>query len=473
MASSESAPETYSIVSPIDGQPFHEFAYLQPEAAMARVEGARAAQQMWRHSSLRDRIDLCQRMLACYTRNLDENSVAITRMMGKPLTQARAEFEGGTCQRTHALCAMAHQALAPLDLGFDPRQPDIERWQTREPLGVVLDIAAWNYPLVVAINVIIPAVLSGNAVLIKHAPQTALVAEQFERAFAAAGAPPGLVTAFMVDHAGVADVLATRRIDHVAFTGSRQGGTRVYAHTARVSLASVQLELGGKDPALVLEDCDFNDTVEQLVGGVLYNAGQSCCAVERIYVQRSIFSAFVEAFCARSMQFRLGDPLNPNTSLGPLVNRSAAARIDERTEQALSMGARLCTPIDQAGESRPGGCYRGPRVFIDVNRRMDLMTHENFGPIIGIMPIDDIDTGLGLMNDSAYGLTASIWTRDLDRGRRMMAQVDAGTVYLNRCDAVDPQLAWVGVRDSGLGSTLGHGGFHHLTRPKSHQIRRR
>jgi acyl-CoA reductase-like NAD-dependent aldehyde dehydrogenase len=456
------------IVSPVDGRVAYRFETLDLPAALEKLALAERVQTSWRTSSLDDRIALCQRMLERYRSRLDANAEEITRMMGKPLGQARGEFERTMVERTQYLCEVAGRALADVVL---PEKPGFSRFIRREPVGVVLDIAAWNYPLVIAINVIVPAVLAGNAVLVKHASQTALVADQLERAFREAGAPVGLVQAFAVDHQTAASIIASRRLGYVSFTGSVRGGHEVYRAVARENFVGVGLELGGKDPALVLPDADFDFTVENLVDGAFYNAGQSCCGIERIYVHEDLYDRFVEAFAEKTRQYRVGNPLDSSTSLGPLVNAKAVEHVRTQIADARAHGARVV--VDESSFDVPdlSPCYMGPVVLDGVSHEMAIMCEETFGPAIGIMKVRDESEGIRLMNDSEYGLTASIWTTDADRGAKLAERVEAGTIYLNRCDYLDPGLAWTGVKDSGVGCSLSDLGFLQVTRPKSFHLR--
>jgi acyl-CoA reductase-like NAD-dependent aldehyde dehydrogenase len=462
-----------SIVSPIDGQVAFQFDYLDFGSARATIERARAAQRAWKHTSMAERVALCLRAMDAFDAKVTEHTEQITRMMGKPLAEARGEAKTMRA-RVEVLCSLAERALAdePLAPLAGSTTNPIQRFIRREPVGVVLDIAAWNYPLVVPIGVIVGGVLAGNAVLIKHSPQTALVGRQLADAFATAGAPAGLVTDFLCDHPTIAELLATRTIDQVAFTGSVRGGHEVFRAAAQHSFMAVGLELGGKDPALVLPDCDFEFTVPNLVEGAFYNAGQSCCAVERIYVHADIWDRFVEAYVAETRKLVLGSPLAPATTLGPVVNPAAAARVRGQVDAALARGARRL--VDPGAFERPeGACYMTPEVLMDVDHSMALMYEETFGPAIGLMKVRDEAEGIRLMNDSPYGLTASLWTRDDERALGLADQLDTGTVFQNRCDYLDPELPWVGVKDSGQGVTLSHLGLQALTRPKSFHLRHR
>ena len=335
----------------------------------------------------------------------------------------------------------------------------------------MLDIAAWNYPLIIAINVIVPAVLAGDAVMIKHAHQTALVAEQLANAFAKAGAPQGLVTALHVDHATAADLVATRGFGYVSFTGSVRGGREVYQSVAARDFVGVGLELGGKDPALVLPDCDLSFAVENLVDGSFFNAGQSCCGIERIYVHADVYDGFVEGFVAAARQYKLGNPLHADTNLGPMVNEKAADFVRGQVDAAVAAGAKLLVSDADFDVPDATRAYLAPHVLVDVDHTMDLMRSETFGPAIGIQKVSSVDEAVALANDSDFGLTASVWTSNESLGLQVAERLDAGTVYQNRCDYLDPGLAWTGVKDSGCGASLSRLGFLSVTRPKSFHLR--
>ncbi len=456
------------IVSPIDHGVTFTYHELSEVEAFARLDAAQSAQRAWAEVPLAERVALCERMLDAYRAHLDENAVAITRMMGKPVGQARGEFEGGVVERTQSLCAQAADALADEVLA---EKPGFRRVVRHEPVGVVLNIAAWNYPLLVPLNVIVPAVLAGNALLLKHAPQTALVAAQFEQAFAEAGAPEGLVQGLMASHDTVADVIHSRRVGALAFTGSVRGGHEVLRTVAVDNFIPTGFELGGKDPALVLPDADLDFTVGNLVDGAYYNAGQSCCGIERIYVHADVYDRFIEAYAAGVRAYQMGNPLEDGVTLGPVVNEAAAKRVRAHNAQAAAKGARSLVPEDAFDVPDLSPCYLAPQAFDQCNHEMDLMREESFGPTVGIMKVSSVDEAVSLMNDSKYGLTASIWSTDDARAETIARRVQAGTVFLNRCDYLDPEMPWTGVKDSGVGYSLSHHGFGTVTRLKSYHLR--
>lgn len=454
---------SFSIVSPIDGTSLEAGTYLTFSEATDKLRQAESARLRWRNTSVIDRVQVVRRFLDQFDSRTDQYAAEVSVAMGKPIRQAKNEI-AGMRSRAEALCWQAPLVLADQLL---PARDGLERFVRHEPLGVVLDIAAWNYPYVVAINVVAAAVLAGNAVLLKHAPQTACVGRQFEQAFVMSGAPQGLVQDLMVDHETTEQLLRTRRIHHVGFTGSVLGGHEVYSRVAAAGFASCGLEMGGKDAAIVLGDVDVKQVAIALCDGAFYNAGQSCCAVERIYVPKKIEDEFLAAFVKETHRLKLGDPLDERTTLGPVVSKAAALRISGQVQDALTRGARQVSDDGLFYVANRSECYLPPRVFAGVDHTMDLMTEESFGPVIGIMSYQSEAEAIQLANDSRYGLTASVWTRDHEKALAIADQLEVGTAYMNRCDAVDPELPWVGVKESGLGHTLSHSGILSMTRPKS------
>jgi len=385
----------------------------------------------------------------------------ITRQMGKPLSQAQGEVQGMAGRLRH-LASIAEASLADMVL---PPKDKFERRIAREPLGVVLDLPAWNYPLLTAVNAVAPAVLAGNAVVLKHSPRTPLCAGHFARAFEEAGAPVGTVQALFLDYPATEKLVADPRIDHVLFTGSVQGGHRIQA-AARDRFLHVGLELGGNDPAYVAPDCDLARTVEHVVDGALYNAGQSCCAVERVYVHRSLYGRFLEACEPLVRAYVMGDPEAEGTTLGPIAQPWHPGQLQELVEDATSRGARLVTG-GRATQVDGRGRFFQATLLTGVPAEARVMNQEAFGPLLPIVAVDSDEEALARMNASPLGLTASVWTSDRDRADRLARQLEFGTVYMNRCDALDPALPWSGVKDSGRGVTLGQLGFDALTRPKA------
>lgn len=367
----------------------------------------------------------------------------------------------GFAERARYMIEIAEAALAPLDPG--PRQ-GFKRWIAREPLGLVLTIAPWNYPYLTAVNSVIPALMAGNAVLLKHSAQTLLVGERFQRAFD--GLPKGLFQNLVLTHEQTAALIASRAVDQVNFTGSVAGG-RAIETAAAGRFLGVGLELGGKDPAYVRADADLAYAIETIVDGAFFNSGQSCCGIERIYVDARVYDAFVEGAVALTRQYVLGDPLDEATTLGPMVRAEAAGFVRGQIAQAERAGARALIDPKSFARDAAGTPYIAPQIVVDVTHDMSLMRDESFGPVVGIMKVDSDAQAVRLMNDSPYGLTAALFSRDIEAAEVIGREIATGTVFLNRCDYLDPALAWTGVKNSGRGATLSRVGYETLTRPKS------
>lgn len=429
------------------------------------LEAARKASHELARASVEERIALCDRALAKLEARAEEIAQDITRQMGKPLSQARGEVSGMAGRWRH-MQSIAKDALA--DIVLEPKE-GFDRRIAKEPLGVVLDLPAWNYPLLTAVNAIVPAVLAGNAVVVKHAPRTPRCGEHFARAFAEAGGPTGAVQSVFFDYESTERLVGDRRIDHVLFTGSVHGGHRIQA-AARDRFMHVGLELGGNDPAYAAADCDVVKTVENIVDGAIYNAGQSCCAVERVYVHRSIYADFVAAAEPLVRAYVMGDPADEKTSLGPIAQPWHPKELAVLVGDATAKGAKLVTGGKAVSVDGKGRFFEAT-MLVDVPQSASLMKQESFGPILAVCAVDSDEQALAFMNDSSLGLTASVWTKDKGRAERMARALQFGTVYMNRCDALDPALPWTGVKDSGRGVTLSALGFDALTRPKALHFR--
>jgi len=410
---------------------------------------------------------MCKRMLDWLLERADQIGEELTWQIGRPIAYSPNEIRRGFQERVNYMNSIAERELA--DVALEPKE-NFQRFIRREPLGVVLVLAPWNYPWLASVNAVVPALLAGNSVILKIAQQTPLVAERYAEAFKAAGLPDGVFQFLHIDHDQVAEVIRDSRIGFVALTGSVAGGHAVQRAASERFIAT-GLELGGKDPAYVRPDAPMQATIENLVDGAMFNSGQSCCAVERIYVHRDVYDQFVEGFVELTKQYRLGNPLDPATTLGPMVRADAAEKARAHIASALRKGAKALIDPALFPAAKEGTPYLKPQVLVNVDHSMLVMTEETFAPVVGIMPVKDDDEAIKLMNDSRYGLTASIWTVDVDVAIRIGDQIETGTWYMNRCDYLDPALAWTGVKDSGRGCTLSKLGFEAFTRPKSFHLR--
>ncbi len=449
-------------ISPIDGSVYverHLASNPEIQAALARAE---LAQQTWKRTPLRERIAIGRRAIDAFAARESQLAEELCWMMGRPIRYAAGEIRGFVERATH-MADIAEGSLADIRL---PDKPGFTRFIRREPLGVALVIAPWNYPYLTAVNAVMPALLAGNAALLKHSAQTPLCAERMVEAFAEAGLPEGVFQYLHLSHGETEALIRSPSIDHVAFTGSVPGGAMV-ERAAAGRFISVGLELGGKDPAYVRADADLAHAVETAIDGAFFNSGQSCCGIERIYVHESLYDAFVEQAVALVRQYKLGRSDDPQTTLGPLVRAEAADFVRTQIAEALEQGARAHIDPAEFPLDAPGTPYLAPQVLTNVNHEMRVMTEESFGPVVGIQKVASDEEALALMNDSEFGLTAAIFSRDVDAAMALADRVEAGTVFLNRCDYLDPGLAWTGVKYSGRGCTLSRVGYEQLTRPKS------
>jgi acyl-CoA reductase-like NAD-dependent aldehyde dehydrogenase len=450
-------------VSPVDGSVYAERRLANANQVETALGKAAKAQKTWKQVPVPERAAICRRMAEWCVERASELATELSWQMGRPVSQSPGELKRGFPERAFYMCSIAEEALSDISI---PEKAGFRRFIRREPLGVVFVVAPWNYPWLTSVNAVVPALLAGNSVILKMAAQTPLVAERYAEAFKAAGLPEGVFQFLHLDHAQVARVIADARIAFVAFTGSVSGGHAVQRAAAKRFIGT-GLELGGKDPGYVRADADLAFAVENLADGAFFNSGQSCCGIERIYVQRSVFDDFVERFTALARQYRLGNPLEKDTNLGPLVRTHAADSVRAQVRQAVRKGAKALLKL----KDRPGTPYLPPEVLVSVDHGMAVMTEETFGPVVGIQPVKGDEEAIALMNDSRYGLTASIWTKDADAAVRVGDRVETGTWFMNRCDYLDPALAWTGVKDSGRGCTLSRLGLEAFTRPKSFHLK--
>lgn len=452
-------------ISPVAGRVYAERPALTDEAADAAVARAKAAQKDWARRPLDERRKLVLAGIAALNGMKDAVVTELAWQMGRP-TRFGGEF-GGVNERANHMAAIAEKALAPMVETDDDR---FTRMIERDPVGVVFVIAPWNYPYLTAFNTIVPALIAGNAVILKHASQTLLVGERMAQALHAGGVPADVFQNVVLDHAGTERLIGNRSFGFINFTGS-VGGGKAIERAAAGTFTGVGLELGGKDPGYVMEDADIDWAVDVLMDGAMYNGGQCCCGIERIYVHHRHFDAFVEKAVAWVNALKLGNPFDADTTLGPMANVRFARTVREQVEDAIAKGAMPL--IDKRHfPADDGGAYLMPQVLINVNHDMAVMKEETFGPVVGIMPVKDDEEALALMNDSPYGLTASLWTADPERALSLGRRIETGTVFLNRADYVDPAICWTGCKDTGRGGAMSVLGYHAVTRPRSYHFRK-
>ncbi len=453
-------------ISPADGKVFAERSVATQAEIDAALDKAREAQKSWRKLSIAERAKHCTAVVDAMLAMKDEIGPELATSMGRPIRYGAGEV-GGFEERARYMISIAEKALAPVDPG---NKEGFERSIERAPLGVVFTIAPWNFPFMTAVNSIIPALMAGNVSILKHASATLIIGERFEKAFAEAGVPDGIFQHLILSHDQTADIIASGKIDMVCFTGSVPAGRKI-EQAAASQFIPVGLELGGKDPAYVRADADVAFAIENITDGAYFNSGQSCCGIERIYVHEDVWDEFVPGFVELVKGYKLGNPHDTETTLGPLIKPSAADFVRQQINDAVAAGA--ITHID-AGDFTmdvKGSAYLAPQVLTNVDHSMSVMMDESFGPVVGIMKVSGDEEAIKLMNDSPFGLTASIWTKDVNAARQIGANIETGTVFMNRCDYLDPALAWTGCKDTGRGCTLSSVGYEALTRPKSFHLR--
>ncbi|EJD50646.1 succinate semialdehyde dehydrogenase [Auricularia subglabra TFB-10046 SS5] len=459
-------------IIPHSQQPLVTRHYPKPAELDALIGAAADAQRQWRAVPLDQRIAHGRRFAEEFKKMADEIPKELSLQMGRPVSQNAGEVRG-TLDRAAYMLDIAASALADVPL-TDTDKPGFRRFIKRAPLGVVLVIAPWNYPFLTMINSVLPAIVAGNSVVLKPSPQTPLSAERLAQAFSNAGLPPNVLQVVHLSPELTEQAVKHKSVSFVSFTGSVVGGQAVErAAVDAEGFKGVALELGGKDPAYVREDADLEYTVPELVEGAFFNSGQSCCAIERIYVHEKVYKPFVEKYVKLVEKYNLGDPTDPSTDLGPVVSLASAKRIRKQIADAVAAGAKALIAEEHFIAAKADSTYVAPQVLVDVNHTMEIMTEESFGPVIGIMKVSSDEEALKLMNDSPYGLTASIWTNAAANPKSEEAfqwfaeELEAGTIFLNRCDFLDPALAWTGVKNSGRGISLSKYGYDQLTRAKS------
>jgi acyl-CoA reductase-like NAD-dependent aldehyde dehydrogenase len=452
------------LISPVDGSVYAERTPLAEAAAFAAAARAKAAQPAWAARPLAERIALVKAGVAKLMEIKETLVTELAWQMGRPVRYG-GEW-GGVNDRTNYMASIAESALSPQMVEDSDR---FRRYLAREAVGVVFIIAPWNYPFLTTINTLAPALIAGNTVVLKHASQTLLVGERLAAAFHAAGVPEDVFQNVVLDHGTTEKLIGARAFGFVNFTGSVGGGAAI-ERAAAGTFTPLGLELGGKDPGYVRADADLEAAVDSLMDGAMYNAGQCCCGIERIYVHESLYDSFVEKSVAWVGQLTLGNPLDVSSTLGPMAHKRFAQVVRDQTAEAIAAGAKPL--LDPKKFADDGGAYLAPQILVNVDHSMRVMREESFGPVVGIMKVRNDEEAVALMNDSPYGLTASVWTPDTDAAAALGARLETGTVFQNRCDYLDPALTWTGVKDTGRGSSLSYLGFHSVTRPKSYHLKK-
>ena len=450
-------------ISPIDGSVVAARPAVGLEHARAAIASARAARAAWAKRPLEDRIAAVIAGMEALGAVNEEIVPELARMMGRPVRYG-GEF-GGVEERIRHMASIATETLADIEVSEDA---GFRRYIRRVPHGVIFVVAPWNYPYMTAINTIAPALIAGNAVVLKHATQTLLAGDRLAAAFHAGGVPEDVFVNLTLDHDTTLALIAERQFDFVNFTGS-VGGGQAMERAAAGTFTGVGTELGGKDPGYVMDDADLGAAVATLVDAAMYNSGQCCCGIERIYVHESQYDEFVERAVATISNYRLGNPLDADTTMGPMAHLRFADTVRRQTAAAVAGGATAHIATMDADD---GGAYLTPQLLTGVTHDMEVMREESFGPVVGVMKVSGDDEAVALMNDSRYGLTASLWTPDVERAARVGDRVETGTVFLNRADYLDPGLCWTGVKDTGRGGSLSVIGYHNLTRPKSYHLKK-
>jgi len=453
-------------ISPINGEVYVERPLADAEKIAQSLSKAKASQQAWSTKSVAERADICTAAVDAFVANKELIASELTWQMGRPIRYSLGEV-GGYEERARYMIGAAPDALKSLQLD---EKPGFTRYIKREALGVVFVVAPWNFPFMTAVNAVMPALMAGNSVVLKHSAQTPLCAERMVESFEKAGLPAGVFQYLHLSHADTESIIASDKVDYVAFTGSVGGGEMV-EKAAAGTFKGIGLELGGKDPAYIRADADIDQAVDTAIDGAFFNSGQSCCGIERIYVHEAVYDEFVEKAVALVKNYVLGRSDEEATTLGPVVKTSAAEFVRSQVKDAVAQGAIAHIDASDFPMAKSDTPYLAPQVLTDVDHTMRIMQEESFGPVVGIQKVSDDEAAIALMNDSEFGLTASVFTSDIEVGIAIGERLETGTFFINRCDYLDPALAWTGVKNSGKGCTLSSLGYDYLTRPKSFHIK--
>jgi len=453
-------------ITPIDNTVYIERNYASSQEIENTLNISKKTLLDWQNTSINERKKILTKFVDLFLENKKEIEEELCRQMGRPIGQCGGEMNGFE-ERARYMIEKSEEALSNI---ISKKNDEFDNFITKDPLGTIFIIAPWNYPYNTSVNSVVPSLLAGNTVILKHSSQTPLCAEQLYKAAKLSGLPEGVFQFLHLDHQSTSKIIADERIDHVLFTGSVSGGRQVKKAIGE-RFINAGLELGGKDPVYVRKDCNLQHAIENLADGSFYNSGQSCCGIERIYVDSEVYNDFVEGIKSITEKYILDDPLNSKTNLGPVVKLSAAQSIRLQVKEAISNGANDIIEKTNFKIEEDSNCYVSPSVLINVDHSMKFMMEETFGPTVGIMKVNNEDQAAQLMNDSPYGLTACIWTSDMEFAKKFGKRINTGTFFMNRCDYLDPGLAWTGVKNTGIGVTLSVLGFNHVTRAKSYHYR--
>ena len=454
-------------ITPINNTVYVERNYASSQEIENSLNISKKTFLDWQKTSINERKKIITKFVDTFLENNKEIEEELCRQMGRPIGQCGGEMNGFE-ERARYMIEKSEEALANV---ISKKNDEFDNFITKDPLGTIFIIAPWNYPYNTSVNSVVPSLLAGNTVILKHSSQTPLCAEQLYKAAKLSGLPEGVFQFLHLDHQSTSKIIADERIDHVLFTGSVSGGRQVKKAIGE-RFINAGLELGGKDPAYVRKDCNLQHAIENLADGSFYNSGQSCCGIERIYVDSEVYNDFVQGIKSITEKYILDDPLNEETNLGPVVKLSAAQSIRSQVKDAISNGANDIIEKTNFKIAEDSNCYVSPSVLIDVDHSMKFMMEETFGPTVGIMKVNNEDQAAQLMNDSPYGLTACVWTSDMEFAKKFGKRINTGTFFMNRCDYLDPGLAWTGVKNTGIGVTLSVLGFNHVTRAKSYHYRK-
>jgi acyl-CoA reductase-like NAD-dependent aldehyde dehydrogenase len=477
-----SSAEILTTISPITLEPIRKTPATTASSLKTLIEAGYEAHLLFNYiTTLGQRIAILSRFLDSLEARADDLALDLTEQMGRPIDYTAAEIKTAV-KRGRFLICVAHEVLDPhREGGQFAAEPGFDRWIEKNPLGVIFVIIAWNYPYLILINSLIPALLAGNAILLKPSPQTPSIPKILIDLLVSSGVPHKLVQPV---HSGdpelISKIISHPMVPHTVFTGSFEAGLSVARTSsaaeptaANPGFKTYSLELGGNDAAYVRGDVDPKWAAAEILDGAVFNSGQSCCAIERVYVHKDVYDAFVKEIVEAAKKYVIGDPREKGTMLGPVVSAAAADRIRSHIDDAISKGARSLVPADTfASLASLPSTYVPPTILVNVNHKMRVMKEETFGPVVPIMKVNSDDQAVQLMNHSEYGLTASVWTKDEDIGRRFARLVEAGTVFVNRCDHPDPTLAWIGYKNSGKGHSLSRYGFDQFVRLKSYHVKK-